>query len=117
MNRMMEVIGPLRVEPVSTLFGVARYSRIIQIGLRDDMERAPQPGRKFRNAALQLREKVAGAEIEDPVDRVESKSIEVIILEPIECVLDEKPPHIVTALAIKIDRLTPGSAITIRKVR
>src|SRR4029077_7827125 len=81
------------------------------------MERPPQPVRKSRNATLQLCEKVACAEIAHSMNRVEAQSIKVIILQPIECVLDEEPPHVVAALTIEIDRLTPRSAVTIGKVR
>src|SRR5579871_1830264 len=58
-----------------------------------------------------------GPEIEDAVDRIEAQGVDVIFLEPIHGVLAKKSSHFVAALTIEIDRLTPRSSVTIRKVR
>jgi hypothetical protein len=41
----------------------------------------------------------------------------VIVLKPVQCVLDEESPHFVAACVVKVDRLPPGSSIAIREIR
>src|SRR5579863_4040326 len=117
MNRMMEVIRPLRIEAVSTVFRVMQEPRIVEIGLRDEMEGPSQAKRKLRDVAFELREKVAGTEIENSVHGIKAERVEVVIFEPIECVLDKVPPHMVAVLTIKVNRLPPRGTVTIGKVR
>ena len=60
---------------------------------------------------------MACAEVEDAVDSVQPQSVEVIVLQPVQCVLDKEPSHFVAVLTIEIDRLSPRSSIAIGKVR
>src|ERR1700733_6959630 len=57
------------------------------------------------------------AEIVDSVDGIEAERIEVKVLQPIQCVFDEEPPYFVAVGTVVVDRLAPGSAIAIGKVR
>ena len=50
------------------------------------------------------------------MNRIQAQRVEVIVLEPIQCVFDEESPHLVASYAVKVDGLTPGSLIAVRKV-
>jgi hypothetical protein len=57
------------------------------------------------------------AEVEDAVNRVQAKSVDVIFIEPIERVLDEEAPHAIAAWTIEVKGLTPGCVVTVGEVR
>ena len=98
------------------MLGMMQEARIVQIAFGDQMNFPAEPLRQLSDRSLELRQKVARTEIVDSVNRVQAQRVEVIVLEPVQCVFDEESPHIVAFFAVKVDGLTPGSAIAIGKV-
>ena len=60
---------------------------------------------------------MACAKIKNSVHSVESKRVEVILLQPVERVLNKEPSYVVAVLSVVIDRVAPGSSVTICEVR
>src|SRR5690606_14711158 len=65
----------------------------------------------------ELLEEVDCRRVHDRVDRVEAKAVDVVLLEPVERVFDQKTAHLEAARPVEVQRITPGSAISIREVR
>ena len=45
--------------------------------------------------------------------RIEAESVEVVFLDPVECVVDEEIAHHSTVAAIEINRFSPGSLMAL----
>src|ERR1700722_2983549 len=112
----MKVIGPLRIDFVSPLLPVRDDPRIIQIALRDQMDRPPEPLRQLCHARLQLRQEWKRAEIENPMYCIQPKRIKVILLKPVKRVFAEESPHLIAAPPVVVDGLSPRRAIAIGEV-
>src|SRR5262249_37530142 len=64
-----------------------------------------------------LRENVCGGKIEDAVNRVQPKAIEVALAHPVEGVVDEIAADFVALWPIEVDRFTPRRAVAVGEVR
>ena len=76
-QRVMEVIVPLRVEAVPAQFGRANHARIIQRALRNDIYSAIQRSALLVHGLGQFFEKVQRRVIENRMDRIQPESIEM----------------------------------------
>src|ERR1700719_2017555 len=65
------------------------------------------------NSFRQLGENVRPRIISNSVHRVETQSIEVVLLEPVQRVVNEEIAHCPGARTVKVDRLSPRSAVTV----
>src|SRR3984957_14941100 len=112
----MKVVAPLRIQVVSSLRMIVQKARIVQIAFGDAMNHSSQPLRQGPDRALEFCQKVTRAEIENAVHRIQTKRVEVIILQPVQCVFDKESPYFVAARTVKVQRLTPRGAVTIGEV-
>src|ERR1700726_2863934 len=117
MDGVMKVIAPLSIEVVTTVFRVMQETRIVRITLGDQMNSPAQSLRQFCDRRLEFCQEVACAEIEDSVNRVQAQGVEVVVLQPVQSVFDEESPYLVAFFSVKVDGLTPRTAIAISKVR
>ena len=72
-------------------------ANIVEIAFGDDPCLAPELRGLFVKAIAKLGENVAGAEVENPVDGVQPKRVDVILGEPIERVIDDEAPDPIAA--------------------
>jgi hypothetical protein len=61
-------------------------------------------------------EDVHGGKIEDAVNRVQPKAVDVALAHPVECVVDEIASDLVALWPIEVERLTPRRAVTVGEV-
>src|SRR5581483_2900135 len=115
-DRVMKVIGPLGIEPVTSVAGIAQESGVIQITLGDKMNWATQSLRQLSRRRLQFGQEVMCAEIKDSVDRIQPQAIEMIVFEPVQRVLAKKSSHVVAARTVEIYGLTPWCSITVGEI-
>src|ERR1051326_3237324 len=116
MNCMMKIIAPLSIKRIATMRAIVQQPRIVQIALCNQMQRPAHARGDCSNDRLEFCQKMARAEVEDAVDCVQAEGVELVVFQPVHCVLDKEPPPLVAVLAIEIDRLSPRSAVTIGKV-
>src|SRR5579864_640369 len=114
---VMEVIAPLTIKTIPSVAGIAQQARIVEIAFRNYMKLAPYVFGEFCDGALQLRQKMDGAEVKDSVNGIEAQGVEVVLFEPVQCVFAKKAPHFVAAFPIVIDCLAPRCSVTVRKIR
>src|SRR5260370_17085802 len=80
------------------------------------MDLAAQVGRQGTNRFGKLGEEWEGTRIEDPVNSVQSKSVDVKLLKPVQRILDEEVADFTTVGAIEVQSRSPGRAITLRTI-
>src|SRR3981189_1109524 len=80
------------------------------------MDLAAQVGKQGTNRFGKLGEEWEGTRIEDSMNSVQSKSVDVKLLKPVQRILDEEVADFITVGAIKVQRRSPGRAITVRKI-
>src|SRR5260370_30825398 len=112
----MEVVAPLGIKVVPTLLRAAQNARVVEITFCNQVELPPQSLRQIGDCGLQLCQKVAGAEIENSMNRIQAQRVEVIVLQPVQCVFDKESPYFIAAHTVKVESLAPGRSITICKV-
>src|SRR6202030_3796690 len=113
----MKIVAPLRRHPKSSLAPRTQHARIVQIALRNERNAPARPCGESIDLLGQLAQERERARIKDSMNRVEPQRINMKILEPVECVLDEKAPHLIAVRAIKVQRRSPRRLVTIRKIR
>src|SRR4051812_30276304 len=108
-RRMMKIVVPHRVDAeVSHQPGVLRFV------FRDDDDRSR--GRCVSGPLDDLGDEVAWGFVEDVLRRVESKSIEMELVDPVSGVRDRKLPDASRAFAVIVDRFAPlgGASVHVR---
>src|SRR6267143_5892330 len=80
------------------------------------MDLAAQFGRQGINRFGKLGEEWEGTRIEDSMNSVQSKSVDVKLLQPVHRILDEEVANFITVRAIEVQSRSPGRAITVRKI-
>ena len=80
------------------------------------MDFAAQVGRQGINRNGKLGEEWDGTRIEDSMNSVQSKSVDVKLLNPVQRILDEEVADFITVGAIEVQSRSPGRAITVRKI-
>src|SRR6185312_4065154 len=71
----------------------------------------PLPARTAARGAGDLGEDVRLARVEDGVHRVESEAVEMIFLQPVERVVDEKVAYRAAPRALEVHGRAPGSRV------
>src|SRR5215213_5034186 len=110
---MMDVVVPLRVECVARA-GLPQETCLIRVVLEDEMNRA-LAARPIAHRTRELGENVRIAVIVNGMHRIESQAVEMVFLQPVECVVDEEIPYRAAAGPIEIDRGAPRRLMTIRE--
>src|SRR6267143_6860749 len=79
------------------------------------MDLAAQVGRQGINRFGKLGEEWEGTRIEDSMNSVQSKSVDVKLLKPVQRILDKEVADFITVGAIEVQSRSPRRAITVRK--
>ena len=116
MRGMMEVVRPLRIQPVPAAIVRIQYAGIIEVALADHGRR-PASSRTgifgdFRDGA----EDVACAQVEDGVDGIDPEPIEVELLQPHPDIVQDVVAHRVAAMPVIVDGRAPGGLVAVVEV-
>src|SRR5438132_8533686 len=63
-----------------------------------------------------LEQYVPGREIEDPVDRVQAQPIEMVLPDPVQCVVHDEPAHLVAPPVVVVDCGSPRGLVLLREI-
>ena len=106
----MEVVGPLRVEAEPPRSGGQEEARVVQVALGDDVDAAgPSRSARPRDRRRQLLQERAAPRVDDGVDGVEAQAVEVVLVEPVQGVLDEEAADRVAVRAVEVEASPQGS--------
>jgi hypothetical protein len=114
---VVEVVTPLRGEPVAARLAGGDQLGIVGVGLGDQHELAVQPGRQGLHLGRELFEDVQRPAVLDRVHRVQPQPVEVIVAQPHQCVADDERAHLVRARLVQVDRGTPRRHVRVGEVR
>ena len=112
----MEVVVPLCVESISALLGRRDHPRIVEGAFGDHEDLSPQSSGLNVHGLGEFPEDVVGAEIVDPVDRVQSKPVDMVLGHPIERIVDDEVPDLVAVWSVVVHCIAPGRPVAIREV-
>src|SRR5579863_2212012 len=116
MQRVVKIVVPLSIDPVTADYGWINHARIVQIALGDEPCLAPEQMRLPMEDVGHLVQQMIRSEVEDLVDRIEPQRIDVVLSQPVQRVVDEETPYLRALRTVEIDRGTPWRAITIREI-
>src|SRR5712671_1402972 len=113
-QRVMEIVTPLRTQAVTTEFGSPHELRIVEVAFGDQYEAAAAFLFEQRDFAGKLLEKMDRRQVNDCVHRIDPQSIEMIIAQPHERVVAEEAAHFVAATFVEINGVAPRRFIAMR---
>ena len=102
-ERMMEIVVPLGIQPITTQFLRANQPCVVQITLGNDIDPAIKPLGLRMHRTSQFLQKMECGKVENPVNRIEAQSIYAKFRHPIERIFNKEPPDFVAVRPIKID--------------
>ena len=117
MQRVMKIIGPLRVQAHPARPFRSDNSSVVEIALCNHMHTTAEAVTRSVGFIGDLLENVSSRSIENRVNGIQAKTIHVKLLHPVECVFDKVPPHLVRLRVIVVDRAAPRRVIGVGEVR
>ncbi len=115
-QRVVEIIGPLRVHAVSLGLDGRDDGGIVEVGFGDEDEAAAEGGGEVVNVRGELLEKVDRGPVDDLVDGIEAKTVDVEVSHPHQGVVEKEAANFVGAAVFKVDGGTPGGVVFLRRV-
>src|SRR4051794_2823264 len=103
LERVAEVVDPLRVETVSVQISREDHFGIVEIALSDEECLPPQLGRTTVDRVGQLGEEWLSLGIEDLVDGIKAEAVDTALLQPHQRAVVEEGAHLVAVLAVEIE--------------
>ena len=116
-QRVVEVVGPLRVHAQPVGLARADHARVVEVTLGDREQRPAELGGQGADLLGDLRQDVEGGGVDDRVDGVEAKAVAVVVPQPHQRVVDHEPAHLVRARVVVVDRRTPRRLVLVGEVR
>ena len=115
-QRVMKIVAPLRVQPVTAGGGRAHDTRVVEIALGDEMERPALALSAVSGGFGQFRQDVAGAEIVDGVNRIQPQRVAMAGFEPVTGVTDHVLADTGAVRAVVVDGIAPRGAVVIGEI-
>jgi hypothetical protein len=110
----MEVVSPDRVEAPSAVGLPPDHARQIAMVFRDEKHRAARNG--GTDPARKLTKEMARTIVDERVRSVETEPVDVVLVYPVQRILDEEGAHHVAVLAVEIDGGTPWGVVALGKI-
>jgi hypothetical protein len=107
---VVRVVVPLRGGPALD------QARRVGVVLEHEVD-LPLQARALGDRARDLLDDVRAGAVGDGVDRVHAQPVEAVLLDPVERVVDEEIAHGARALAVEVDRGTPGRLVGVVEER
>ena len=117
MQRVVHVVRPGAVEPHPAERSGPHDLRVVEIALRDQVERPPLTLAERTHGVAELAQERLGGGVDDAVDRVEAEPVDVVLVEPVQGVPGEVAPHLVALRAVDVDGLAPRRVVAVGQVR
>lgn len=114
----MEIVAPLRVEPVAAARTVPDETRVVEVALGDD--RSAVTGRlvKAFHTLGEFLQDVLCAEVDDGMDGIKPQCIDMKCIKPVQRVPDEIIAYLVASGVVVVDRPAPRRPVfVLREIR
>ncbi|CAB4934707.1 unannotated protein [freshwater metagenome] len=107
-QRVVEVVAPLRGEPEPAGGPRGDHPRVVEVGLRDQGQRSALRHAERVDLGGQLLEHVGGPLVDQGVHGVQPQAVDVHVPQPHQRVVDDVPAHLVGVRPGQVDRVAPG---------
>ena len=115
-QRVVEIVGPVCVQAQSTAGGRANQPRIVHVALGDQHEVAVQRAAQLLHRRREFFQHVQSVETEYRMHRIETQSVESIVAQPHQRVVDDEAAHLIALRPIEVERGTPAGAVPIGEI-
>jgi hypothetical protein len=116
MKAMVEIVIPLSIQAKASLLGRIDDPDVVKIAFSNHPDKTTQFPCLLVNGFPDVEKDVPGTEIEDTVDRVDSKTVHMIFRHPVKGIIDDEVPDLIALRAIEVDRRTPWGFVTIGEI-
>src|SRR5579863_9560557 len=113
MKDMVDIIIPLRVIPASLAISIEISGRVVVV-LENKMD-VPRVSERFSDSFGNLGKNVGDGVVNNRVHRIKAQTVEVILLQPIKCIVNKEVANKSTSATIEVNRITPGSSMAVGK--
>src|SRR5581483_2704476 len=117
MNRMVEVIIPLRMHAVAMPVAGEDEAGVVEISFGDEKYLAASITGEHVNFTTQQFEKGLGVAINNAVNGIQAERVDVKSVDPLQGVLHEEVHNLVTLRSVEVEGLTPWSPVLIGEIR
>ncbi len=105
---VVEVVAPLGVEAEPADLAGQHHQGVVEVGLRDQRERAAQVGGERGHLDAELLEQVDVGLVGERVHGVEPESVDVEVAQPGQRAVEDVAAHLGRPLAVEVDQRSPG---------
>ncbi len=113
---VVDVIGPLRRHPESTVGCGRDHRRVVEVALGDQVERSAELIGQCRNGIGELDEQVPLPLVDERVDGVKAQGVDVEVTQPAQRVLDDERTDLFGPGGVEIDGWSPRGQVCLREV-
>ena len=115
-QRMVEVVGPLRVHAETVALPRGHDARVVEVALGDGEQGAAELGGQRGHLAGQLGQQVHSRGVDDGVDSVEPQPVAVVVAQPHLGVVEDEAPHLVRPGVVVVDSGSPRRVVLVGEV-
>ncbi len=115
-QRVMEVVVPLGVQPEAALLAGGDEPRVVEIRFGDQEERPAQVVGERVHGRRQLLQEMHRPGVPQRVHRVETQPVEPVVAQPGQRTAHEIRAHLVRAGRVEVHRGAPGRLVGVREV-
>ncbi len=108
----MNVVVPLRFGQIALARLAEQARAIVAVLQHADRPCVSGPDRRAPGC-FSFADEVQLAVVEHRMNGIESQAVELILLQPVQRVLDEEIAHGLAVLAVEVDRRTPGCLVAL----
>jgi hypothetical protein len=117
MKGVVKVIVPLGVKAISAKLMGTNYPGVIERTFREKMDMSVKLARPLMDGHSQLLEEWLSGKVQNGMDCIDSKRVNMKFRGPVERIFDEKTPNLIAIRSIEVDGRAPGSLVAVREVR
>ncbi len=107
---VVDVVGPLRVQPVAAAVAGRDHPRVVEVRLGDQRQRPSEVRGQRLDLDRHLLQQVHRAAVVQGVHGVEAEPVEVVVAQPHQRVVDDVAAHLFGVGAVEVDGGAPGGA-------
>ena len=116
-HRVVEVVAPLRGQPVPARLPRGDQPGVVQVGLGDQHQVPVQQRGQRLHLRGELLKEMQRPVVLERVHRVQPQPVQVVVTQPHQRVLDQERAHLVRARLVQVHRRAPRSHVRLGEVR
>jgi hypothetical protein len=116
MKAVVQIVIPLGIQSIASFLGRIDDPDVVKIAFGDHPNRTTQFLYLLVNGFPDFVQDVLGTKIEDAMDGVDSKTIDMIFRHPVKGIINDEVSDLIALRTIEVDRRTPWGLIAVGKI-